>query len=193
MPAFSWRCALADFPRFSSYFSEFNPSALPEPGKAETSSPHSIAHSRLARSRPKAIPPAPADRKASVDEGDKLFGVECADCHGQDGHSPTDEGRWMYPRSANLISSQVQRYSDRELFWIVKNGIRLSGMPAFAKVETDEHIWNLVEYLRTLTGKGPRTVPINPSSSQTAVDPSRHVRRVKSSETAENEEFGTQD
>ena len=52
--------------------------------------------------------------------------------------------------TANLISSQVQRYSDRELFWIVKNGIRLSGMPAFAKVETDEHIWNVIEYLRTL-------------------------------------------
>jgi mono/diheme cytochrome c family protein len=44
----------------------------------------------------------------------------------------------------------VQAYSDRELFWIVKNGIRLSGMPAFGKVESDEHIWNLVHYIRTL-------------------------------------------
>lgn len=40
--------------------------------------------------------------------------------------------------------------SDRELFWIIKNGIRLSGMPAFGKVETDTHIWNLVDYLRTI-------------------------------------------
>jgi len=56
----------------------------------------------------------------------------------------------MFPRAANLTSSQVQRFSDQELFWIVKNGIRLSGMPAFAKVETDEHIVSLVEYLRTL-------------------------------------------
>jgi mono/diheme cytochrome c family protein len=47
----------------------------------------------------------------------------------------------------------VQQYSDPELFWIVKNGIRLSGMPGFGKVESDEHIWDLVRYLRTLPGK----------------------------------------
>jgi mono/diheme cytochrome c family protein len=56
----------------------------------------------------------------------------------------------MYPRASDLTSPEVQQYSDRELFWIVKNGIRLSGMPAFGKVESDDHIWNLVHYLRTL-------------------------------------------
>jgi mono/diheme cytochrome c family protein len=56
----------------------------------------------------------------------------------------------MYPRASDLTSFAVQRYSDRELFWIVKNGIRLSGMFAFGKVESDEHIWNLVHYVRTL-------------------------------------------
>ncbi len=58
----------------------------------------------------------------------------------------------MYPRAADLTSKEVQSYSDRELFWIIKNGIRLSGMPAFAKVEPDQHIWDLVLYLRTLPG-----------------------------------------
>ncbi len=48
------------------------------------------------------------------------------------------------------VHLEVQQYSDRELFWIVKNGIRLSGMPAFGKVEFDEHIWNLAHYVRTL-------------------------------------------
>lgn len=69
-----------------------------------------------------------------------------------DGHRPTDAGRWMYTRAADLTSKEVQGYSDRELFWIIKNGIRLSGMPAFAKVESDEHLWDLVLYLRTLPG-----------------------------------------
>lgn len=87
-----------------------------------------------------------------------LFGVECADCHGKDGRSPTDEGRWMYPRTANLVSRQVQQYSDRELFSVVKNGIRMSGMPAFAKVETDEHIRDMVLFLRALPSKGSATV-----------------------------------
>lgn len=56
----------------------------------------------------------------------------------------------MYPRAADLSSAEVRGYSDRELFWIVKNGIRLSGMPAFGKVESDQHIWSLVHHLRSL-------------------------------------------
>ncbi|HLJ23958.1 MAG TPA: c-type cytochrome [Candidatus Acidoferrales bacterium] len=103
---------------------------------------------RAARSQQ--IPPPPADVSASTEEGDKLYGTECADCHGLDGKSPTDMGRWMYPRAANLIAPETQQYSDRELFTIISNGIRLSGMPAFARVETQEHIWNLVHYLRKL-------------------------------------------
>lgn len=134
---------------------QFSPSALPEPGKAETFLATTALRFLIWReTRHEIIPAPPVDRRASLDEGDKLFGVECADCHGNDGHSPTDEGRWMYPRTANLVSRQVQQYSDRELFSVVKNGIRMSGMPAFAKVESDEHIWDVVVYLRALPGKG---------------------------------------
>jgi hypothetical protein len=42
-------------------------------------------------------------------------------------------GQWMYPRASDLTSKQVQSYSDRELFWIIQNEIRFTGMPAFAK------------------------------------------------------------
>jgi hypothetical protein len=56
----------------------------------------------------------------------------------------------MYPRAADLTSADAQSYSDRELFWTIKNGVRLSGMPAFEKVEPDEHIWDLVFFVRTL-------------------------------------------
>ena len=133
------------------FASQFSLSALPEPGKTETYLAGKLRRALIHRaSRRENIPPAPADRAASIEEGDKLYGTECGDCHGLDGHSPTDEGRWMYPRSANLISPETQQYSDRELFTIIRNGIRLSGMPAFGRVETDEHIWNLVHYLRKL-------------------------------------------
>jgi mono/diheme cytochrome c family protein len=56
----------------------------------------------------------------------------------------------MYPRATDLTSKEVQRYSDQELFWIIKNGIRFTGMPAFGKVETADNIWGLVNYVRTL-------------------------------------------
>ena len=56
----------------------------------------------------------------------------------------------MYPRAADLTSAAVRSYSDEELFWILKNGIRLSGMPAFGKLESDEHLWNMVDHLHAL-------------------------------------------
>ena len=132
-------------------FSLFNLSAQPEPTAAETyfatKAKHMMVHRAAARA---AIPPAPVDAKASAEQGDMYFGVDCSMCHGATGRKPTDNGRWMYPRAIDLGSAETQSYSDRELFWIVKNGIRLSGMPAFGKMETDEHIWNLVEYIRML-------------------------------------------
>ena len=55
-------------------------------------------------------------------------------------------------RAADLTSEQVQSYSDQERFWIIRNGIRFTAMPAFGEVETDDHIWDLVNYVRTLPG-----------------------------------------
>jgi mono/diheme cytochrome c family protein len=126
--------------------------ALQEPGHIETVLASQAKHFLVHRSSRGGIPPAPANLQESVQQGDKFYATDCSMCHGPDGHTPTDTGRWMYPRASDLTSPAVQGYSDSELFWIVKNGIRLSGMPAFGKVESDEHIWNLVHYLRTLRG-----------------------------------------
>jgi mono/diheme cytochrome c family protein len=128
---------------------QFNLSAISEPGRVETLLATKGKRFLIRRASGGEISPPPADLHASVTEGDKLFGAECGACHGASGRKPTDAGRWMYPRAADLGSAEVQAYSDRELFWIVKNGIRLSGMPAFGRVESDEHIWNLVHYVRT--------------------------------------------
>jgi mono/diheme cytochrome c family protein len=126
--------------------------ALQEPGHVETFLATLVKHILVHRSSREGIPPAPTNLQASIEEGDKLYATDCSMCHGPDGHTPTDSGRWMYPRASDLTSPVVQRYSDAELFWIVKNGIRLSGMPAFGRVESDEHIWNVVHYVRTLRG-----------------------------------------
>jgi mono/diheme cytochrome c family protein len=135
--------------------SQFNLSALPEPGRTESVIATKAKHFLVRRASRASVAPASADTRASIEEGDNLFGTECSECHGNTGRNPTDAGRWMYPRAADLGSADVQQYSDRELFWIVENGIRLSGMPAFGRVESDEHIWDLVHFVRTL--------PVNPN------------------------------
>jgi len=131
-------------------FIQINLGAVQEPGHVETVLATRAKHILVRRSSRLGVPDPPTDIQASVQEGDKLFGTECGACHGLDGHKPADAGRWMHPRAADLTSRDVQSYSDGELFWIIGNGIRLSGMPAFGKVESDEHIWNLVHYVRTL-------------------------------------------
>ena len=133
--------------------SQFSLTALDDPGRTETYLATKVKHMLVSRDS-RGVPQGPASTAASSAAGEKLYGAECAMCHGLNGRTPTDNGRWMYPRAADLTSQQVQQYSDRELFWIVKNGIRLSGMPAFGKMETDEHIWQLVHYVRTLKRPG---------------------------------------
>jgi mono/diheme cytochrome c family protein len=129
---------------------QFTLSALPEPGPIEIALATRVKHYLVHRSSRESIPPTPAAQETSTKEGERLFGTECGACHGNSGHNPTDAGRWMYPRAADLTSRESQSYSDEEVFWIIKNGIRLSGMPAFGKVESDEHIWDLVFFVRTL-------------------------------------------
>jgi mono/diheme cytochrome c family protein len=133
----------------------FTLSALPEPGQTETFLATKAKHLLIHKGSRQGVPPPPADAQAAIKEGDKLFGMECASCHGASGYDLTDGGRWMYPRAADLTSRDSQSYSDREIFWIIKNGVRMSGMPAFGKVESDEHIWELALYVRHL----PKTVP----------------------------------
>jgi mono/diheme cytochrome c family protein len=134
-------------------FTQFDLSALQEPGKAETFLATQAKRILIYKSSRSGIPSPPNDLQASVEQGETFYGTDCAMCHGSDGHTLTDNGRWMYPRASDLTSASVQQYSDPELFWIIKNGIRFSGMPGFGKVESDEHIWHLVRYIRTLPGK----------------------------------------
>ena len=133
----------------------FTLSALPEPGQTETFLATQAKRFLVHKESREGIPPAPADRQTGTREGDKLYRLECATCHGLRGYDLTDAGQGMYPRAADLTSRDSQAYSDQEIFWIVKNGVRMSGMPAFGKVESDEHIWDLVFYFRTL----PKSVP----------------------------------
>lgn len=128
-------------------------SALNEPGRVETYVATEAKHWLVARSAQGPLPPRPTNDSVSVAIGQMQSVGRCASCHGTDGRTPTELGRWMYPRASDLGSPAVQEWSDAELFWIIKNGIRLTGMPAFGKTLSDEQIWHLVHYVRRLGAK----------------------------------------
>lgn len=125
-------------------------SALNEPSRVETYLATKAKRWLVGRSARGPLPPAPPNNAVSVASGRMQYGARCASCHGLDGRTPTDVGRWMYPRSPDLGSPAVQEWSEAELFWIIKHGIRLTGMPGFGKIHSDEEIWHLVRYVRSL-------------------------------------------
>lgn len=125
-------------------------SALDSPGRLETRLATFAKHRIVAREAARLHIAEPASSEASANSGQVLFSIECATCHGKDGRSPTHIGQSMYPRVPDLGSTDVQSWSDPQLFWIIANGVRLSGMPGFRKFNTDEQLWHLVHYIRTL-------------------------------------------
>jgi mono/diheme cytochrome c family protein len=128
----------------------FNLSALQAPGSVETALSNRAKRFLIGHASRHGIPPRPHDIKTSVENGGEHYGLQCSVCHADDGRGQREPGQWEYPRAADLTSKRVQSYSDEELFWIIQNGIRFTGMPAFAKVESPDHIWDLVNYVRTL-------------------------------------------
>lgn len=134
----------------------FNLTALHEPGRAETWVANLAKRYFIYRASRHGIPPRPQDTKASIESGSSYYGLNCGVCHAVDGRSQQPPGQLMNPRATDLTSKQVQSYSDQELFWIIQNGIRFTGMPAYGNVENPDHIWDLVNYVRSLPGDSQR-------------------------------------
>jgi mono/diheme cytochrome c family protein len=78
------------------------------------------------------------------------YGDHCAACHGNDGRGDTDLGRNMYPGVPSFADDNVQRLSDGELFYIIQNGVRWTGMPAWKDEHTAEDSWRLVSFIRAI-------------------------------------------
>ena len=75
----------------------------------------------------------------------------CATCHANNGSGDTEMGRNMYPRAPDMRKPETQNLTDGELFFIIENGIRLTGMPAWGGSKTSaEDSWKLVRFIRHL-------------------------------------------
>lgn len=73
----------------------------------------------------------------------------CARCHSLPGEAPSIYGASFYPPAPQL-SGGLPQYTDAELFWIIKHGIRNTGMPAWGRMLSDEDIWQIVAVLKGL-------------------------------------------
>ena len=117
----------------------------------------------------KLVNPVPAG-DAVLAEARAHFADHCALCHGNDGSGRTAIGQNLYPKAPDMRLPQTQRLTDGELFTIITNGIRLTGMPAWGSgtAADDEATWKLVLLIRRLDTITPEQIEqmksMNPAS-----------------------------
>jgi mono/diheme cytochrome c family protein len=92
-----------------------------------------------------------AASEENLRDGRLHFADHCAICHGNDGSCDTMMGGGLYPKPPDLRLADTQKLSDGELFWIIENGVRFTGMPAFSsRHSSQEDSWKLVLFIRHL-------------------------------------------
>lgn len=86
------------------------------------------------------------------EEGLEHFADHCSGCHANNGSGDTEIGRGLYPPAPDMRAAATQDLTDGELFAIIENGIRLTGMPAWGTgtPEGEGASWALVHFIRRL-------------------------------------------
>ena len=106
-------------------------------------------HSIKVRAADIAVPPG-LDDPAKVLIGVEHYAAHCAVCHGAPGVPKGDIARGLYPPPPDLAKT-APLYNPAELFWIVKHGVKMTGMPAWSD-HSDEELWATVAFLEKLPG-----------------------------------------
>lgn len=111
-------------------------SPTPQPVSANPTVPADFAGKSL---------PAGADAAA----GKEVFTTNCAACHGAEGHGDGPAGAALDPKPRDL-SAFAPEVGDDYLFWRVNTGVPGTAMVGWKGILTDEQIWDVIAYIRTL-------------------------------------------
>jgi mono/diheme cytochrome c family protein len=126
-------------------------SARDEPSAAEAFIARRLRHLATPRAAREAVNPVAASPEILM-EAMEHFADHCAFCHANDGSGNTAVGKGLYPKPPDMKQAATQNLSDGELFYIIQNGIRFTGMPGFATPDglQDQDSWKLVRFIRHL-------------------------------------------
>jgi mono/diheme cytochrome c family protein len=126
-------------------------SARAEPTLLETAIARGVRHLATPSSMHDARNPVPLS-SGVLAEARAHWADHCATCHANDGSGNTEIGRGLYPKTPDMRQPRTQELTDGELFSIIKNGVRLTGMPAWGDPagHDDADNWKLVHFIRHL-------------------------------------------
>ena len=120
------------------------------PGSLETRLAITLQRLAIPRAERELSNPMQATPELLV-EARRHFADHCASCHGNDGSGATEMGQKLYPRVPDMRLPQTQNLSDGEIYYIIENGVRFTGMPAWGAGGTNDHdTWHLVLFIRHL-------------------------------------------
>lgn len=124
---------------------------------AATHAPGRLESSVALRLRNRSIPAGAkrmanplAGRKDAWRGGADHFDDHCAVCHGRDGRGEGEIGRRMSPAVPDMTGARTQDLTDGEIFYLISNGVRWTGMPAWKDEHSAEETWQLVSFIRHL-------------------------------------------
>jgi mono/diheme cytochrome c family protein len=113
-------------------------------------------HASVRRTAPKAQNPLPQNDETLI-AGGKLYLNDCVGCHGEPGKPPSDFGATFYP-PAPQFPRVGTTYSEAEVFWVAKHGIRRTGMAAQGSSYTDPKLWSLAAFISRFPNLPPRVL-----------------------------------
>lgn len=144
-------------------------SSREEPTLVEEAIARAIRHLSTPLAMRNARNPVPLNAETLADAR-AHWADHCAGCHGNDGSGQTEIGRNLYPKAPDMRRRRTQNLTDGELFSIIRNGVRLSGMPAWGEAagQNDADSWKLVHFIRHLPKITPQELEemksMNPAS-----------------------------
>lgn len=125
-----------------------NMSAAEGPGILEQTFGHLAFRRWVQTAAPEVGNPAPPTTETWL-AGYAHYKDTCVHCHGAPGVEPSEWAKHMVPNPPDL-SHANDEYTEAELFLVVHEGVRMTGMPAFGASHSDEEIWHLVRFVRDI-------------------------------------------
>jgi mono/diheme cytochrome c family protein len=98
--------------------------------------------------------PQQLDQPTLIASGARLYNVHCLECHGAPGVAPAGIGMGMQPVPGPLVDA-TGKWQPNELYWIVRHGIKMSGMPAWEYRISDDEIWQTVAFVQQMPNLSP--------------------------------------
>ena len=108
---------------------------------------HSIAERSIKRNSAGLTVPYDVNDKEMYLKGFKEYEHMCVQCHGAPGVEASPTGKGLFPPPPKFPEEELYEYSLKDIFWVTKNGVQMTGMPAYGPTHEDETIWAVAIFL----------------------------------------------